>query len=94
MSDILKGKRAQYGAQIVAPLGRQSESEFGRGFGRRNLFRVIRFAEVFPDSEIVRSLIARLGWTHFLYLIGTDHLLQGVFCAQMYRTGSRNPYPK
>jgi len=33
---------------------------------------MIRFAQVFPDEEIVQSLIAQLGWTHFLRLIRLD----------------------
>ena len=33
--DILKEKRAEYGGQIVAALGRQLEREFGRGFGEK-----------------------------------------------------------
>ena len=45
-------------------LSAQLELEFGRGFGRRNIFRMIRFAEVFPDSAIVTALRTQLGWTH------------------------------
>jgi hypothetical protein len=58
--DILQEKRAEYGEQIVAALGRQLETEFGRGFSRRNLFNMVRFAEVFPDSRIVQALTAQL----------------------------------
>ena len=57
--EILKDKRADYGAEIVSALSRELEAEFGRGFGRRNLFNMIRFAEVFPDLKIVQSLIAQ-----------------------------------
>lgn len=59
--DILKGKRAEYGEKIVSALGAQLEEEFGRGFSKRNLFRMVRFAEVFPDPRIVTSLMAQLG---------------------------------
>jgi mono/diheme cytochrome c family protein len=38
-------------------------AKFGRGFGRRNLSRVVRFVEIYPDLEIVQSLIAQLGCT-------------------------------
>ena len=47
--DILREKRADYGGLIVAAMGRQLEAEFGRGFGEKNLRRMIQFAEVFPD---------------------------------------------
>jgi len=83
--DILKEKRAEYGGEIVATLGRQLESEFGRGFGRRNLFHMIRFAEVFPNLKIVQSLMTQLSWTHFLYLIALDDPLKRDFYAEMCR---------
>src|SRR5271157_6597423 len=54
--DILKEKRAEYGETIVSALAAQLEVEFGRGFGKRSLFRMIRFVEAFPDFEIVSAL--------------------------------------
>lgn len=83
--EILKEKRASYGAEIVSALSGELEAEFGRGFGRRNLFNMIRFAEVFPDLEIVQSLIAQLGWTHFLHIIPMDDPLKRDFYAEMCR---------
>jgi hypothetical protein len=55
--DILKEKRATYGTAIVATLWRQLEVEFGRGFGEKNLRRMVQFAETFPDAEIVAALL-------------------------------------
>jgi predicted nuclease of restriction endonuclease-like (RecB) superfamily len=83
--DILKGMRASYGDEIVSALGRQLTAEFGRGFGKRNLFRMIRLAEVFPDFEIVSSLMTQLSWTHFLHIIVLDDPLQRDFYAEMCR---------
>lgn len=83
--DILKQKRAEYGGQIVSALGRQLEIEFGRGYSRRNLFHMIRFADVFPELKIVQSLIAQLGWTHFLHIIRFDDPLKRDFYAEMCR---------
>jgi predicted nuclease of restriction endonuclease-like (RecB) superfamily len=83
--DILVHQRAEYGKQIVATLGRQLEAEFGRGFGRRNLFRMIRFAEVFPDRKIVSALMTQLGWTHFLQIVPMDDPLKRDFYAEMCR---------
>jgi predicted nuclease of restriction endonuclease-like (RecB) superfamily len=83
--DILKEKRAKYGEQIVSALSAQLEQEFGRGFGRRNLFRMVRFAEVFPDPKIVSALRTQLGWTHFREIIALDDPLKRDFYAEMCR---------
>jgi len=45
--DILKEKRADYGEKIISTLSIQLTVEYGKGFSRRNLFNMIRFAEVF-----------------------------------------------
>lgn len=84
-SEVLQNQRAEYGKEIISTLSRQLEAEFGRGFGRRNLFNMLRFAEVFPDIGIVQSLIAQLGWTHFLHIIPLKEDLQRDFYAEMCR---------
>lgn len=68
-TDILQEKRADYGEKIVHALSAQLAVKFGRGFTKRNLFNMVRFAGVFPDREIVVSLIRQLTWTHFIALI-------------------------
>ena len=83
--DILKKKRAAYGKEIVAALGRQLESEFGRGFDEKNLHRMVQFAKVFPDEEIVAALRRQLGWTHFKSLIPITDPLKREFYAEMCR---------
>lgn len=83
--DVLKEKRAEYGAEIVAALSRQLEAEFGRGYGEKNLRRMVQFAEVFPDSEIVAALQRQLGWEHFKMLIPMKDPLKRDFYAEMCR---------
>jgi len=83
--DILKEKRARYGEQIVSALGAQLAKEFGRGFAVRNIFRMVRFAEVFPDFKIVSALRTQLGWTHFRQIIALDDPLKRDFYAEMCR---------
>ena len=46
---------------------------------------MIQFAEVFPDREIVVSLMRQLTWTHFLALIPLDQPLQRDFYGEMCR---------
>lgn len=84
-SEILQGQRADYGKEIVATLSRQLVSRFGTGFSEKSLRRMMQFAEVFPDSEIVVSLIRQLSWTHILALIPLKEPLQREFYAEMCR---------
>jgi len=88
--DILKEKRADYGEKIVAALGRQLETEFGRGFAEKNLWRMVQFAEVFPDNQIVAALRRQLGWTHFKALIPIKDPLKRDFYAEMCRIENWN----
>jgi hypothetical protein len=60
--DILKEKRARYGEEILPTLSAKLVPEFGSGFGVRNLSRMVRFAEVFPEGEIVVTLSRQLSW--------------------------------
>ena len=83
--DILEEKRAEYGKEIVATLSRQLTNDYGNNFNEKNLRRMIQFAEVFPDKEIVVSLIRQLSWTHFIALIPLRDGLQRNFYAEMCR---------
>ncbi len=83
--EILKEKRAEYGAEILQTLSTKLEEEFGRGFAEKNLRRMIQFAEAFPDQQIVVSLIRQLTWTHFIALIPLKDPLQRDFYAEMCR---------
>jgi len=84
--DLLQEERAPYGEQIVVALSRQLAAEFGKGFSRQNLFRMIRFAEIFPDGEIVSSVMRQLSWTHIIYIIALDGPLQRDFYLELCRT--------
>jgi hypothetical protein len=83
--EILGESRAAYGEQIVSALSTQLTAEYGRGFTRTNLFHMIRFAEMFPDDEIVHALRGQLSWTHFRELIAIDDPLKRDFYAEMCR---------
>jgi hypothetical protein len=74
--DVLQEKRADYGDQIVYALSSQLTMDYGRGFGRRSLFRMIQFADAFPDVQIVSALSTQLGWSHFIELLSIDDPLK------------------
>lgn len=83
--DILRERRAEYGQKIVHALTAQLEPEFGRGFGKRNLFTMVRFAAAFPDEQIVSALRRQLTWTHFKTLVYIEDSLKRDFYAEMCR---------
>jgi hypothetical protein len=51
----------------------------------KNLRRMMQFAEVFPEEEIVVSLIRQLSWTHFIALLPIKNPLQRDFYAELCR---------
>jgi len=83
--EILKGRRAGYGQEIGPTLSSQLMPEFGTGFGGRNIFRMIKFAEVFPEEKIVSTLSTQLSWSHFVEIIALKDELQRNFYAEMCR---------
>lgn len=83
--EILKGKRAEYGREIIVSLSRQLILEYGNNFSGKNLRRMIQFADVYPSKEIVVSLIRHLSWTHFIALIPLKEPLQREFYTEMCR---------
>jgi len=83
--DVLHEQRAEYGKEIVSALSTQLTAEYGRGFDRRNLFHMIRFAEAFPDEQIVNALHTQLSWTHFRELIAIDDPLKREFYTELCR---------
>jgi predicted nuclease of restriction endonuclease-like (RecB) superfamily len=55
------------------------------GFAEKNLRRMVQFAEVFPDEQIVVTLSRQLGWSHFVAIIPLDDNLKRDFYAEMCR---------
>ncbi len=83
-NDLLDGQRAAYGKQIVSLLATKLQTQYGkRGFQERNIRRMMQFAQVFPDEQIVVSLIRQLSWTHFIALIPLKDDIQREFYALM-----------
>jgi len=81
--EVLKEQRAEYGRQIVVSLARQLETEYGKGWSEKQLRHCLRFAETFPDEEIVSALRRQLSWTHIKTLIYIDDELKRSFYIEM-----------
>ena len=83
--EVLQGQRASYGEEILPTLSAKLVPEYGKGFSARNLARMIRFAEAFPDPQIVASLAQELGWSHFVEILPLKQPLEREFYAEMCR---------
>lgn len=84
-TEVLEGRRADYGSQVVADVGKQLAVRYGRGFGLTNIYRMVTFSAVFEDPKIVAALLQQLGWTHFTILIPIKDALKREFYAEMCR---------
>lgn len=81
--DILQNQRAEYGKQIVSTVSAQLENLYGRNFTEKNVRRMMQFAEVFSDMQIVVTLSRQLTWSHFLVLIPLKSIEAKKFYAQL-----------
>lgn len=82
-TEVLAGQRAGYGEEILPTLAAQLSREYGRGFGEKNLRRMVKFAVTFPDEPIVATLSRQLSWSHFVLLLALKEPMQRDYYAQM-----------
>ena len=83
--EILENSRADYGKEVISSLSKQLTKEYGKGYTKRNLENMIKFAQVFNDIKIVHSLSAKLTWTHFKQIIYIDEKLKREFYMGMIK---------
>lgn len=84
-TEILNGDRAEYGKEIVATLSQQLSEEFGSGFSRSGLTRMVKFSQCFKDKAILASLTQTLSWSHFRELLPMERPMQREFYSEMCR---------
>lgn len=68
---LARQSSAGWGSGTAQLLAHDLQREFPglRGFGRTNLLCMRRFAEAWPDEEIVRQLVGHLPWGHNIRLL-------------------------
>ncbi|MDO9558022.1 MAG: PDDEXK nuclease domain-containing protein [Coriobacteriia bacterium] len=70
--DILGSQRAEYGRAVVQHLSDRLAELYGRGYTYGNITRMMKFAELYPDSEIVAPLAQQLTWTNVTLVLALD----------------------
>lgn len=82
-TEVLQDQRAEYGKQVIKNVAIELTQEFGNSFSEKNLRRMMKFALVFDDLQIVAPLVRQLSWSHFLYLIPIEDGLKRTFYIEM-----------
>ena len=67
--NVLNYEKAEYGKSIIKELSQKLIEEYGRGYGERNIFRMVKFYNYFPNFEILTTLSTKLSWSHFVELL-------------------------
>jgi predicted nuclease of restriction endonuclease-like (RecB) superfamily len=83
--ETLKDQRGEYGKQIIEHLSEGLTKRYGRGWGEKQLWHCLRFAEVFIEKEKLSALRRELSWTHFKTLIYIDDELKRDFYLELCR---------
>lgn len=82
-TEMLAGRRAGYGEEILPTLAKQLVRGYGRSFADKNLRRMLQFAATYSEEPIVVTLSRQLSWSHFVALLPLKDPLQRDFYAQM-----------
>lgn len=67
--NILKYEKPEYGKSTIRELSKRLTMRYGQGYSMRNIFRMLKFYEYFPEFEILSTLSAKLSWSHFVELL-------------------------
>lgn len=82
--EVLRNERAEYGKRIVSTVSTQLQNIYGvKGFEPRTIRRMMQFASLFPDIQIVTPLVTQLSWSHFLIVMPIKDEIQREFYLTM-----------
>lgn len=81
--DILQNHKAEYGKSVINEVAKQLSQDYGKGFDRTAIFRMVQFYQEFPDKEKVATLSQQLTWSHFVEILPIHDELKRDFYAAM-----------
>lgn len=73
--EVLQGKKAEYGKNIIGDLSERLTAEYGKGFEKSSVFKMVKFYQEFPEYEKVATLSQQLTWSHFVELLPIEDAL-------------------
>lgn len=84
--DVLDNQKADYGKGIIEEVSKKLTHEYGKGFNKTSVFRMIQFYQEFPDKGKVATLSQQLTWSHFVELLPIEDNLKRDFYAAMCKS--------
>lgn len=81
--EILGDQRASYGEETIKNLSAKLTTEYGKGWSAKQLLHCLRFAETFPDFQIISAMRRQLSWTHFKIIMYIKEPLARDFYLQL-----------
>ena len=58
--EVLNNEKPEYGKRVVADLSERLSVQYGKGFNKSNITRMIKFYQEFPDKQKVATLSQQL----------------------------------
>jgi predicted nuclease of restriction endonuclease-like (RecB) superfamily len=77
--EILKDERATYGQEVIQKISNRLTLEYGKGYSKASLLRMIQVYNYFSDKQIVATLSRQLSWSHFIEFIKVKDELKREF---------------
>ena len=80
--ELTGNNKPEYGKKVVAEVSKRLEQEYGSGFDKTSISRMIKFYQEFPDFEKVATLSQQLTWSHFVEILPIQDELKRDFLLQ------------
>lgn len=81
--NILRNQRAEYGKYVIDELSQKLTLNYGTGYSRANIFRMIKFYNYFPTLKIVATVSQQLSWSHFIEILKIKNNIKREFYTTM-----------
>ena len=67
--NILNNQKPQYGKSIMKEISEKLTLNYGKGYSRSNLSRMVNFYKSYNNFQICATLSHKLSWSHFVELL-------------------------
>ncbi|TAH00987.1 MAG: DUF1016 family protein [Sphingobacteriales bacterium] len=81
--EIFQYDKPEYGEQAINNLSIYLSAKYGKGYGYRTLYRMLRFYVFFPEENILTTVLSQLSWSHILEILKQKYAIKREFYITM-----------